>query len=111
MKRAKSACQFLACPYTLPFSNGGRIARLPENATVRDYLMRHCKPFPENAQIKVNGVPAGLDQVLKDGDSIEMAPRSLPGATSLNETEQRCISSWLRSIDWLDLEKAYPKAM
>jgi GTP pyrophosphokinase len=97
--------------HVVVFSNGGRIARLPENATVRDYLMRHCKPFPENAQIKVNGVPAGLDQVLKDGDSIEMAPRSLPGATSLNETEQRCISSWLRSIDWLDLEKAYPKAM
>lgn len=54
------------------FGNGGRIVRLAEKATVRDYLAIANVQFPEGAVVKVNGKDTTLDHRLRDGDSIEV---------------------------------------
>ena len=55
------------------FGNGGRIVRLAENATVRDYLKIINAHVSQNATVKVNGQVIGLDCALRDGDSIEVS--------------------------------------
>jgi GTP pyrophosphokinase len=54
------------------FGNGGRIIRLAEKATVRDYLNTSNVRVCRDAIVKVNGETATLDWPLKDGDSIEI---------------------------------------
>jgi GTP pyrophosphokinase len=54
------------------FGNGGRIVRMPENATVRDYLKIINAHAPQDATVKVNGRVVALDCALRDGDSIEV---------------------------------------
>lgn len=54
------------------FGNGGRIMRLPENTTVKDYLDRSNTHLSDSAVIKVNGEVAGRARSLRDGDSIEI---------------------------------------
>ena len=54
------------------FGNGGRIMRLPENATVRDYIESSIVHFGQDAVVRVNGKDAGFDFRLQDGDSIEI---------------------------------------
>lgn len=54
------------------FGNGGRIVRLAENATVRDYLNITNIQVPIGAVVKVNGKTASMDRLLRDGDSIEI---------------------------------------
>jgi GTP pyrophosphokinase len=63
------------------FGNGGRIVRMPENATVRDYLKIINAHEPRDATVKVNGRVVGLDCVLRDGDSIAV-PADEPAAGS-----------------------------
>jgi GTP pyrophosphokinase len=54
------------------FGNGGRIVRLFERATVRDYLSIINIRFPRGAAVRVNGKTADMNQMLRDGDSIEV---------------------------------------
>lgn len=54
------------------FGNGGRIVRLEERATVRDYLKMINARLPRNGVVKVNGRVVTLDCPLRDGDSIEV---------------------------------------
>lgn len=60
------------------FGNGGRIMRLPENATVRDYLNRSNNHIPDTAVVRVNGETSGMDRLLMDGDSIEILDSAAP---------------------------------
>jgi len=63
------------------FGNGGRIVRMPENATVRDYLKIINAHAPQDATVKVNGRVVALDCALRDGDSIAV-PAGRPAAGS-----------------------------
>ncbi|MDD5205727.1 MAG: hypothetical protein PHS17_09910 [Desulfobacterales bacterium] len=54
------------------FGNGGRIVRLFERATVRDYLSIINIRVPREAAVRVNGKTADMNQLLRDGDSIEV---------------------------------------
>lgn len=63
------------------FGNGGRIVRMPENATVRDYLKIINAHVPQDATVKVNGRIVALDCALRDGDSIAV-PADRPAADS-----------------------------
>ncbi|MFW6239086.1 MAG: HD domain-containing protein [Thermodesulfobacteriota bacterium] len=63
------------------FGNGGRIVRLAEKATVRDYLKIINAHVPRGATVKVNGRVVALDCVLRDGDSISV-PADRPAAGS-----------------------------
>jgi (p)ppGpp synthase/HD superfamily hydrolase len=63
------------------FGNGGRIVRMPENATVRDYLKIINAHVPQDATVKVNGRVVALDFALRDGDSIAV-PADEPAAGS-----------------------------
>lgn len=67
------------------FGNGGRIVRLAEKATVRDYLTITNIEAPQGAVVKVNGQTAALDHPLRDGDSIEVLAGDTP--TGLDETQ------------------------
>jgi sulfur carrier protein ThiS len=58
--------------HVVVFGSGGRIVRLDENATVRDYLNIANARISEDALVKVNGRTVALDLTLKDGDSIEV---------------------------------------
>ena len=58
--------------HVVVFGSGGRIVRLDEKATVRDYLTIANVRIPGDALVKVNGKRAALDLTLKDGDSIEV---------------------------------------
>ena len=60
------------------FGNGGRIVRLAENATVRDYLTIANIEVPQGAEVKVNGRTAALDHTLRDGDSIAVLAGDAP---------------------------------
>jgi len=57
---------------TVVFGEGGRISRLPANATVADYLKKANLTVSPQAALRVNGKPAGMEHVLQDGDSIEI---------------------------------------
>ncbi len=61
------------------FGNGGRIVRLAENATVRDYLKIINAHVPQDATVKVNGRVVALDCALRDGDSVAV-PADGPAA-------------------------------
>lgn len=75
------------------FGNGGRIMRLPGNATVQDYLNRSNIYFPEVVVVKVNGERADLDQLLQDGDSIEvLADEPAAGSRFAEVTAQNALS-------------------
>ncbi|MDY6832238.1 MAG: HD domain-containing protein [Thermodesulfobacteriota bacterium] len=63
------------------FGNGGRIVRLPENATVREYLKIINVHVPQDATVKVNGRVVALDCALRDGDSITV-PEDRPAVGS-----------------------------
>jgi GTP pyrophosphokinase len=63
------------------FGSGGRIVRLPEKATVRDYLKIINAHAPQDATVKVNGRVVTLDCVLRDGDSIAV-PEDRPAVGS-----------------------------
>ncbi len=65
------------------FGNGGRIVRLAENATVRDYLDAANVHVPQGAAVRVNGQIVTKEYRLHDGDSIELVTDgNLPGRTS-----------------------------
>jgi (p)ppGpp synthase/HD superfamily hydrolase len=57
---------------TVVFGKGGRISRVPANATVADYLKRANLAVSPRAVVQVNGKPVGMEHVLQDGDSIEI---------------------------------------
>ncbi|HOO39977.1 MAG TPA: HD domain-containing protein [Syntrophales bacterium] len=54
------------------FGKGGRITRLPDKATVLEYLDAANFFASRSSVVKVNGKLASLDQTLRDGDSIEI---------------------------------------
>lgn len=54
------------------FGNGGWIIRLPEYATVQDYLERSIIRLGQNTSVRVNGKAAAIDFRLQDDDSIEI---------------------------------------
>lgn len=54
------------------FGKGGRITRLPDKATVLDYLNLSNTRVSGSAAIKVSGKIADLERFLRDGDSIEI---------------------------------------
>jgi GTP pyrophosphokinase len=54
------------------FSNGGRILRVPDKATVQDYLDKLHVPMSPSARVRVNGKLADRNRILQDGDSIEI---------------------------------------
>ena len=58
--------------HVVVFGSGGRIIRLDEKATVRDYLNIANVRISKDALVRVNGRTAALDLTLKDGDSIEV---------------------------------------
>jgi len=60
------------------FGNGGRIVRLAEKATVRDYLTIANIEAPQGAEVKVNGRAAAPDHPLRDGDSVEVLTGDAP---------------------------------
>jgi (p)ppGpp synthase/HD superfamily hydrolase len=62
--------------HVVVFGSGGRIVRLDENATVRDYLNIVNVRISEDALVKVNGRTAALNLTLRDGDSIEVLAHS-----------------------------------
>lgn len=65
------------------FGNGGRVVRLAENATVRDYLDAANVHVPQGAAVKVNGKIVTKEYRLHDGDSIEIVTDdNLPARTS-----------------------------
>ena len=78
------------------FGTGGRIVRLADKATVRDYLNITNIHIPKGGLVKVNGRIADINQPLKDGDSIE-----IPGAdrTSIGEAEAHWPISGFAGID------------
>lgn len=57
------------------FGNGGRIIRLAENSTVKDFLAVSHIQVPKNAVVRVNGRLSTLDSLLHDGDSVEITMR------------------------------------
>ncbi len=63
------------------FSNGGQMSRLPEKATVRDYLQKNNMRSNDRLTVKINGQKASLDNILQDGDSIEIMPEGSPEIT------------------------------
>ncbi len=64
--------------HVVVFGNGGRIVRLGENATVRDFLKIINVQVPEGGHVEVNGRIAAVSQSLRDGDSIEIVPTPRP---------------------------------
>jgi len=78
------------------FGNSGRIVRLADKATVRDYLNISNIHISKGGCVKVNGRIADMDQPLKDGDSVEV-----PGTdqTSTGETEEPWPMSGFSGID------------
>ena len=71
------------------FGKGGRIMRLPDNATVRDYLKKSNIHFPQGGTVKVNGEIAEIDRNLRDGDSIEIVEHEPHILTSLPPPDKR----------------------
>jgi len=57
------------------FGKAGQIARLPEKATVRDYLKRYHPNYPGDLPVKVNEELVSQDHKLQDGDSVEILPQ------------------------------------
>jgi GTP pyrophosphokinase len=75
------------------FGNGGRIVRMPEKATVRDYLKIINAHVPQDATVKVNGRVVALDCALRDGDSIAVpADRPAAGSRCDEVTAQNALS-------------------
>jgi GTP pyrophosphokinase len=68
------------------FGNGGRIVRLAEKATVRDYLKITNFYAPKETVVKVNGKVVALDCSLRDGDSIEVPADGQPTGFRFDET-------------------------
>lgn len=62
------------------FGRGGQITRLQDEATVLDYLNASNIRVSRGAVVKVNGEIAGMDRVLRDGDSVEVVDKK----TTLN---------------------------
>ena len=54
------------------FGKGGRISRLPDIATVQDYLNRFKIDVGPATLVRVNGKVVGADRPLQDGDSVEI---------------------------------------
>lgn len=54
------------------FGNAGQIVRLPDNATVRDFVKRFNPEIPSHLLMKVNGEIASMDRALRDGDTVEI---------------------------------------
>ena len=54
------------------FGKGGRITRLPDKATVLEYLDAANLVASRSTIVKVNGKLANTEQTLRDGDSIEI---------------------------------------
>lgn len=77
------------------FGNGGRIVRLAEKATVRDYLTIANIEAPQGAAVKVNGQTAALDHPLRDGDSIEVLAGEAPKGPLEKETHTSDLLSTL----------------
>lgn len=66
------------------FGNGGRIVRLAENSTVRDYLKIINAPAPQDMKVKVNGRVETIEYTLRDGDSIEVPVNSSTTSSDFN---------------------------
>lgn len=75
------------------FGNGGRIVRLAEKATVRDYLTIANIEAPQGAAVKVNGRTAALDHLLRDGDSIEVSAGDAPNGPLEKEANKSDLPS------------------
>jgi GTP pyrophosphokinase len=75
------------------FGNGGRIVRLAERATVRDYLTIANIEAPQGAAVKVNGRTAALDHLLRDGDSIEVLAGDTPDGPLEKEADKSDLPS------------------
>ncbi|RLC18354.1 MAG: hypothetical protein DRI24_03330 [Deltaproteobacteria bacterium] len=75
------------------FGNGGRIVRIAENATVRDYLKIINAHVSRDVPVKVNGRVVTLDCALRDGDSIEV----LTGETTVGLDGKLTVSG-IRSL-------------
>jgi GTP pyrophosphokinase len=78
-QQADSTAEFLATlqrqvyqDRLVVFGQGGRIIRLPDNATVQDYMKKSNARISQGSLVKVNGKAADLDRPLRDGDSIEI---------------------------------------
>jgi (p)ppGpp synthase/HD superfamily hydrolase len=71
--------------HVVVFGSGGRIVRLNEKATVRDYLKIANVQVPGDALVKVNGKTVALDLLFKNGDSIEVLANGAPPSGG-NET-------------------------
>lgn len=86
------------------FGNGGRIMRLPENATVKDYLESSIIRFGQGTVVRVNGKAAGIDSRLQDGDSIEiiMGDKLKPHETagSVLKARTKPIDKTDRTLGW-----------
>jgi len=72
------------------FGNAGQIVRLPENATVRDFVEKFNPEISSPLVMKVNGEIATMDRPLRDGDTVEIIEGNDPetGAQS-NEKMER----------------------
>jgi (p)ppGpp synthase/HD superfamily hydrolase len=73
------------------FGKGGRISRLPDMATVHDYLNRFNIDVGPATLVRVNGKVVDTDRPLRDGDSIEIVQntkllRHKPAVGSLRNT-------------------------
>lgn len=80
------------------FGKGGRIVRLTEKATVRDYLAITNIPAPNSAVVKVNGRTVPLDHLLRDGDSIEILADETPADPG--EEKGRGLSGLIDAGGW-----------
>lgn len=65
---------------TTVFGKAGQIMRVPENATVSDYLKKANLTTPAGAVFLVNGKPVAADHILRDGDSIDIIEPEKEGA-------------------------------
>lgn len=99
--------------HVVVFGNGGRIVRLAEKATVRDYLNITNIEAPQGAVVKVNGRTTVLDHFLRDGDSIEVLVGDAPNGPLEKEANKSDLPSTLGpahpyGLDWYDAKLMRP---
>ncbi len=65
--------------HVVVFGRAGLIVRLPDNATVEDFIQKTNIPVTNWAILKVNGEVVDRDRILSDGDSVEIINDSQEG--------------------------------
>jgi GTP pyrophosphokinase len=69
-------------PRIVIFGGDGSICRLPQGATVRDFLERQGVSPDQVSVVIVNGIPRPMDHPLSDGDAVELPSKApVPGTT------------------------------